>query len=108
MASFLNFTNFRSQNNDRHFSVLTTTKKYVQITDHISKMNKIANFIRLIFQVDFVTMGAADTDNFCLRWNDFAENVSGAFKDLRAEKDFFDVTLACEDQEVHQHTNTVW
>jgi len=42
-------------------------------------------------------MGAADTDNFCLRWNDFAENVSGAFKDLRAEKDFFDVTLACSD-----------
>ena len=60
-------------------------------------MNKIANFIRLIFQVDSVAMGAADTDNFCLRWNDFAENVSGAFKDLRAEKDFFDVTLACSD-----------
>ena len=39
-------------------------------------------------------MGAAGTDNFCLRWNDFAENVSGAFKDLR---DFFDVTLACFD-----------
>jgi len=42
-------------------------------------------------------MGAAGTDNFCLRWNDFAENVSGAFKDLRAESDFFDVTLACSD-----------
>lgn len=42
-------------------------------------------------------MGASGTDNFCLRWNDFAENVSGAFKDLRAESDFFDVTLACSD-----------
>jgi len=42
-------------------------------------------------------MGAASTDNFCLRWNDFAENVSGAFKELRAESDFFDVTLACSD-----------
>jgi len=42
-------------------------------------------------------MGATSTDNFCLRWNDFAENVSGAFKDLRAESDFFDVTLACSD-----------
>ena len=42
-------------------------------------------------------MGASGTDNFCLRWNDFAENVSGAFKDLRAENDFFDVTLACSD-----------
>lgn len=42
-------------------------------------------------------MGASGTDNFCLRWNDFAENVSGAFKDLRADSDFFDVTLACSD-----------
>ena len=42
-------------------------------------------------------MGASGTDNFCLRWNDFAENVSGAFKELRSESDFFDVTLACTD-----------
>jgi len=42
-------------------------------------------------------MGASGTDNFCLRWNDFADNVSGAFKELRAESDFFDVTLACSD-----------
>lgn len=42
-------------------------------------------------------MGASGTDNFCLRWNDFAENVSGAFKELRSESDFFDVTLACSD-----------
>jgi len=42
-------------------------------------------------------MGASGTDNFCLRWNDFAENVSGAFKELRTESDFFDVTLACTD-----------
>ena len=44
-----------------------------------------------------IKMGAAGTDNFCLRWNDFAENVSGAFKELREERDFFDVTLACSD-----------
>jgi len=42
-------------------------------------------------------MGASGTDNFCRRWNDFAENVSGAFKELRTESDFFDVTLACTD-----------
>jgi len=42
-------------------------------------------------------MGASGTDNFCLRWNDFAENVSGAFKELRSESDFFDVTLSCTD-----------
>jgi len=51
-------------------------------------------------------MGATSTDNFCLRWNDFAENVSGAFKELRAENDFFDVTLACSDsgaRTLHAH-----
>jgi len=42
-------------------------------------------------------MGSSSNDNFCLQWNDFAENVSGAFKELRSERDFFDVTLACTD-----------
>ena len=37
------------------------------------------------------------SENFCLRWNDFESNVSGAFRDLRAEADFFDVTLGCTD-----------
>ena len=37
------------------------------------------------------------SENFCLRWNDFESNVSGAFRDLRAEADFFDVTLSCTD-----------
>lgn len=41
-------------------------------------------------------MGAS-SENFCLRWNDFESNVSGAFKELRAESDFFDVTLCCSD-----------
>jgi len=41
------------------------------------------------------TMGSSE--NFCLRWNDFEANVSGAFRDLRAESDFFDVTLGCSD-----------
>ena len=36
-------------------------------------------------------------NNFCLQWNDFAKNVSCAFKELRYESNFFDVTLACTD-----------
>jgi hypothetical protein len=40
-------------------------------------------------------MGA--TEKFCLRWNDFESNISVAFRELREEKDFFDVTLACDD-----------
>ena len=39
---------------------------------------------------------AAATDNFCLRWNDFESNVACSFRELRAESDFFDVTLTCD------------
>ena len=39
-----------------------------------------------------------------LQWNDFKENVSSAFGDLRQDKEFADVTLACEDgQQVEAH-----
>ena len=37
------------------------------------------------------------SEKFCLWWNDFESNVSSAFRDLRLDKDFFDVTLACND-----------
>jgi hypothetical protein len=42
-------------------------------------------------------MGSAE--KFCLRWNDFESNISSAFRELREDKDFFDVTLACEDSD---------
>ena len=38
------------------------------------------------------------SDKFCLRWNDFETNISSAFRELRDDKDFFDVTLACDDE----------
>merc|ERR1712210_381623 len=37
------------------------------------------------------------------RWNDFESNISVAFRELREEKDFFDVTLACDDSQVQAH-----
>ena len=37
------------------------------------------------------------SEKFCLKWNDFKENVSNTFVTLRKENDFTDVTLACED-----------
>ena len=45
----------------------------------------------------------ASSEKFCLRWNDFESNVSTAFRDIREEKDFFDVTLACDDSQVEAH-----
>ena len=48
------------------------------------------------------TMGST-TEQFCLRWNDFETNISSAFRDLKEEKDFSDVTLVCADQQVEAH-----
>ena len=48
-------------------------------------------------------MSNAD-EKLCLQWNDFKENVSSAFGDLRQDKEFADVTLACGDgQQVEAH-----
>ena len=42
-------------------------------------------------------------ENFCLKWNDFGSNISVAFRELRKDKDFFDVTLACDDDQIRDH-----
>eukprot|EP00092_Neocalanus_flemingeri_P031551 GFUD01034262.1.p1 GENE.GFUD01034262.1~~GFUD01034262.1.p1 ORF type:complete len:331 (+),score=89.82 GFUD01034262.1:44-1036(+) len=43
------------------------------------------------------------SEKFCLRWNDFESNISNAFKELRDDKEFFDVTLACDDEQIQAH-----
>ena len=45
----------------------------------------------------------SSSEKFCLKWNDFEGNVSNAFRELREEKDFFDVTLACDDEQIQAH-----
>ena len=42
-------------------------------------------------------------EKFCLRWNDFESNISGSFKELRDDQEFFDVTLACDDEQIKAH-----
>ena len=47
---------------------------------------------------------ATTDEKHCLQWNDFKENIISAFGDLRQDKEFTDVTLACEDgQQVEVH-----
>jgi hypothetical protein len=52
-------------------------------------------------------MGHRSTEKFCLRWNDFESNISGAFRELREDQDFFDVTLACDDDSAESGDNLV-
>ena len=37
------------------------------------------------------------SEKLCLQWNDFKENITASFENLRHDEDFADVTLACED-----------
>ena len=44
------------------------------------------------------------SEKLCLQWNDFQENIKGAFENMRENNDFADVTLVCEDgQQVEAH-----
>ena len=43
------------------------------------------------------------SEKFCLRWNDFESNINEAFRELREQKDFFDVTLVCENEQIQAH-----
>ena len=43
------------------------------------------------------------SEKLCLQWNDFKENVNSAFGRLRDDKEFTDVTLACDDGQMEAH-----
>lgn len=48
-------------------------------------------------------MGTVEGEKYCLKWNDFTSNLSTAFQELRADNDFFDITLLTEDREIRCH-----
>ena len=37
------------------------------------------------------------SEKFCLKWNEFEENIRNSFKSFRSEGKLFDVTLATDD-----------
>jgi len=43
------------------------------------------------------------SDQFCLRWNNYQASVTSAFKNLRDEEDFVDVTLCSEGKNLKAH-----
>ena len=42
------------------------------------------------------TMNSSN-EKLCHKWNGFQENVSSAFGDCKKDREFADITLACED-----------
>jgi len=45
----------------------------------------------------------AQTQKFCLTWKDYNMIFNKEFQELRQSADFFDVTLACEDNQISVH-----
>ena len=49
-------------------------------------------------------MQHGNDEKLCLQWNNFGDNIRSSFGELKEDKDFTDVTLACEDgQQVESH-----
>ena len=58
------------------------------------RLNFLLRSGNLVFTL-FLIMNT--TEKLCLQWNDFRENITSSFKELRIDREFTDVTLACED-----------
>ena len=47
---------------------------------------------------------SSSNDKFCLKWNDFQQNITNTYTELRSNSDFSDVTLVCKDnQHIEAH-----
>ena len=51
----------------------------------------------LVLTLNTPTSRMTGTEKLCLQWNDFQENIASSFRELREDREFTDVTLACED-----------
>ena len=52
---------------------------------------------------DFSSPSLKMDEKLSVQWEDFQNNISASFEELRAGNDFADVTLACEDQDFEVH-----
>ena len=46
---------------------------------------------------------ASGSETFCLQWNEFGTNISESLNSVRNDKEFFNVTLLCEDNQIEAH-----
>ena len=40
-------------------------------------------------------------EKFCVKWRNFEKNISQAFSELKDDEAFFDITLACDANQLH-------
>ena len=87
----------------------TTTNTCIQMVDFLFYVSIELIFHQFLPKPKFSRFSqwlleASMSEKLCLQWNDFQENVKTAFGNLREDKHFTDVTLACEDgQQLEAH-----
>ena len=69
-----------------------------ELETHVDLMNTPKEYLQ--------TYRYHHSEKFCSRWNDFESNISSAFKEVCDVKDFFHVTLACDDEQIQAHKVT--
>ena len=77
----------------------------------IKKMDIIKTYIcqgfKIFISVDSCTSQAMDSEMYCLKWNEFEENIRNSFKLFKSEGKFFIVTLASDDGHQIQGHKTI-
>ena len=51
----------------------------------------------------FGSLKMVNNDNYCLCSNQFEKYAKTSWQESQMDKDYFDVTLACEDQQIKTH-----
>ena len=76
----------------------------IQIINDKSLSIIISLFVIYYFWQTSKNTAMGTSEKLCLQWNDFKGNFVISFGELRADNDFTDITLACEDgKQVEAH-----
>ena len=51
----------------------------------------------IYYYIRIVVPNMQKSQQFCVRWDDFQQNVRTSLKELREDREFADVTLVCQD-----------
>lgn len=59
--------------------------------------------MNFVIPIPGLKMDEFKNQQFCLKWNNFQNNIMSQFEALKEDEDFVDVTLSCHGQSVKAH-----
>ena len=96
MITVSNTPIYQSQPNKTFLKLLKSETKQGQSYDDLNLLIYIAMYIILLKPISNMSY---TSEKFCLKWNDYEQNIISNYHDLRKESDFYDVTLVSEDDQ---------